>query len=210
MRDGRGWRALQLEEVDSLPWADTELEWRPLREALGARIVGMAGFSAGRAEQELVEGHTEDNGGRGQEEVYIVLDGRARFTLDGEELDAPAGTFVRVDPAVHRRAVAVRPRTSVLALGGPPSFEPSASEWIERARPHIRSNPALARQIVEELRSARPHSPGIPIAEALLAVGAGDTALATRKLGEVLGEEPGLRTALAQDPDLAPLLDGPN
>lgn len=142
MRDGRGWRALQLEEVDSLPWADTELEWRPLREALGARIVGMAGFSAGRAEQELVEGHTEDNGGRGHEEVYIVLDGRARFTLDGEELDAPAGTFVRVDPAVHRRAVAVRPGTSVLALGGPPSFEPSASEWIERARPHIRPTEA--------------------------------------------------------------------
>ena len=139
-----------------------------------------------------------------------MLDGRARFTLDGEELDAPVGTFVRVDAAVHRRAVAVRPGTSVLALGGPPSFEPSASEWIERARPHIRSNPALARQIVEELRSARPHSPGIRIAEALLAVGAGDTALATRKLGEVLREEPDLRTALSHDPDLAPLLDGPN
>jgi hypothetical protein len=190
-------------------WADTELEWRPLREALGARIVGMAAFSAERAGQELVEGHTEDDGGRGQEEVYIVLEGRTRFTLDGEELDAPAGTFVRVDVAVHREAVAVQPGTSVLALGGPPSFEPSASEWIERARPHIRSNPAMARQIVEELRSARPDSPGIPIADALLAVGAGDTALATRKLGELLQEEPGLRTALAQDPDLAPLLDGP-
>ena len=109
-----------------------------------------------------------------------MLEGRARFTLDGEEVDAPAGTFVRVDVAVHRQAVAVQPGTSVLALGGPPSFEPSASEWIERARPHIHSNPALARQIVEELRSARPDSPG-----------------------------PGLRTALAQDPDLAPLLDGP-
>ena len=97
----------------------------------------------------------------------------------------------------------------MLALGGPPSFEPSASEWIERARPHIHSNPALAREIVEELRSARPHSPGIRIAEALLAVSAGDTALATRMLSEVLREEPGLRTALSQDPDLAPLLDGP-
>jgi hypothetical protein len=64
----------------------------------------MAAFSAGRAGQELVEGHTEDNGGRGHEEVYIVLEGRARFTLDGQELDAPAGTFVRVDVAVRRRA----------------------------------------------------------------------------------------------------------
>jgi hypothetical protein len=68
----------------------------------------------------------------------------------------------------------------------------------------------LASQIVEDLRSARPHSPGIPIGEALLAVGAGDTALATRKLGELLREEPGLRTALSQDRDLAPLLNGPD
>jgi hypothetical protein len=59
---------------------------------------------------------------------------------------------------------------------------------------------------VEELRRARPDSPGIAIAEALLAVGAGDTALAERKLHEVL-QEAGLRTALSRDPDLAPLLD---
>ena len=55
MKDGRGRRALQLEEVDSLSWAETELEWRPLREALGARIVGMAAFSAERAGQEQQE-----------------------------------------------------------------------------------------------------------------------------------------------------------
>jgi hypothetical protein len=67
----------------------------------------------------------------------------------------------------------------------------------------------VARQIVDELRRARPDSPGMQIAEALLAVGAGDTALATRKLREVLQEEPGLRTALSDDPDLAPLVGGP-
>jgi hypothetical protein len=71
----------------------------------------------------------------------------ATFVLDDEELDGPAGTFVVVhDPAVHRRAVAADPGSAVLALGGPPTFEPSASEWIERARPFIRSDPARARR----------------------------------------------------------------
>jgi hypothetical protein len=127
-----GWTCLRLDEVEALPWVGTELEWRPLREALDTRIVGMAAFTAARVGQELIEGHTEDDGGRGHEEVYVVLRGRATFTLDEATLDAPAGTFVRVSPAVLRRAVAAEPDTAVLALGGPPTFEPSASEWIER------------------------------------------------------------------------------
>jgi hypothetical protein len=39
-----GWTFLALDEVEPLPWTGTELEWRPLREALGTRIVGMAAF----------------------------------------------------------------------------------------------------------------------------------------------------------------------
>ena len=56
----------------------------------------------------VIEGHTETEDGLGHEEVYVVLRGRATFTLDGTAVDAPAGTFVAVlDPSVHRRAVAV-------------------------------------------------------------------------------------------------------
>ena len=42
--------------------------------------------------------HTRDN----QEEVYIVLDGQATFVTDGEEQDAPAGTYARYAPQVNR------------------------------------------------------------------------------------------------------------
>jgi hypothetical protein len=207
MSDGVGWRAVCLDEVEPRPWMDTELAWLPLREVLGTRIVGMAVFVADRVGQELIEGHTESDGGRGHEEVYVVLRGRATFVLDGEEVDAPAGTFVVVEPAVHRRAVAAEPGSAVLALGGPPTFEPSASEWIERARPFIRSDPGRARAIVDDLRAAKPESPGTAIAEALLAMGRGDSELARRTLATVLAEHPGLRTPLEQDPDLGPLLD---
>ncbi|MEA2161864.1 MAG: hypothetical protein QOD66_4244 [Solirubrobacteraceae bacterium] len=152
-----GWRALSLDDVEAVPWPGTELVWRPLRAALGTRIVGMAAYTAARAGQEVVEGHTESDDGRGHEEVYVVLRGRASFTLDGQSIDAPPGTFVVVsDPSVRRRAVATEPGTAVLALGGPPTFEPSPSEWIERARPLASTEPDRARALLAEALAMRP------------------------------------------------------
>src|SRR4051794_38073099 len=202
----QGWKAVALDDVESVPWRGSELTWHPLRAALGARIVGMAAFTAERAGQEVVEGHTETEDGRGHEEVYVVLRGRATFTLDGEELDAPAGPFGLVEPAVHRRAVAVEPGTAVLALGGAPDFAPGSGEWIDRARPYARSDPGRARAILDELRAARPASPGVAIGEALLALGQGDEAGARAWLEKVLAREPTWRGPLETDPDLGPLL----
>jgi hypothetical protein len=199
-----GWQAVRIDELDAIPWPGAETTWRPLRAAIGARIVGIGAYTAERAGQDVVEPH-RDADGMGHEEVYVVLRGHATFTLDGAELDAPAGTVVRVDPQVHRHAVAAEPGTAVLALGGFPTYQPSSSEWIERARPHIRSDPERARAIVDELRAERPDSPGLPIAEALLAVGRGDRDAAIAALGEVSAE---YREQLRADPDLGPLSGG--
>jgi quercetin dioxygenase-like cupin family protein len=198
-----GWKAVRLDDVEAIAWPYAPLTWRPVRSAVGGRIVGMGAFTADRAGDEVVEAHRESEGGMGHEEIYVVLRGRATFTLDGAELDAPAGTFVRVEPQVHRHAVAAEDGTAVLALGGPPTYEPSSSEWIERARPHIRSDPARAAAIVQDLREARPDSPGLPIADALLAAGRGDEAAAREALSRV---EPRYREALRADPDLGPLV----
>jgi hypothetical protein len=150
MRNGSGWTAVGLDEVEPLPWQATELAWLPMREVLGTRIVGLAAFTADRVGQELIEGHTEDNGGRGHEEVYIVLRGRATFVLDGDELDAPVGTFVLVhDTAVHRRAVAAEPGSAVLALGGaaaPPGRRlPTCLRTSPSCVPRSSSTPTSAR-----------------------------------------------------------------
>jgi hypothetical protein len=197
-----GWRAVRIDELEAIPWPGAKTTWRPLRAAIGARIVGMGAYTADHAGQDVVEPH-RDADGMGHEEVYVVLRGRAAFTLDGEALDAPAGTVVRVDPEVHRHAVAAEPGTAVLALGGHPTFEPSSSEWIERARPHIRSDPDRARAIVDDLRAQRPESPGLPIAEALLAAGRGDREAAATALSRV---DPSYREALRADPDLGALV----
>jgi mannose-6-phosphate isomerase-like protein (cupin superfamily) len=167
----------------------------------------MAAYTADRQGQELVEAHVEADDGRGHEEVYVVLRGRARFTLDGTHLNAPQGTFVKVAPGVHRQATAQEPGTVVLALGGPSTFEPSASEWIERARAYARTDPARARHIIDELAAQRPGSPGVAIGEALLAVHRGETEAARAALADLTRREPALKRPLASDPDLGPLVE---
>jgi hypothetical protein len=202
-----GWRAVALDEVEAVPWRGTELVWRPVRSALGTRIVGMGGYTADRAGQVVIEGHTESEDGLQHEEVYVVLRGRATFTLDGTELDAPAGTFVAVlDPSVHRRAVAAEAGTAVLALGAMPSFVPSDSEWIERARPYLRSDPERAIAILEDLRTVKPEGPVAEVAAAFLALARGDADRAGETLHGLLARRPDLREVLADDADLEPLL----
>jgi hypothetical protein len=206
--EGDGWKAVALDEIEAVPWRGTELVWRPVRSALGTRIVGMGGYTADRDGQVVIEGHTESEDGLGHEEVYLVMCGRATFTLDGAELDAPAGTFVVVDdPGVYRRAVASEPGTAVLALGGAPVFVPSDSEWIERARPYLRSDPERAIRILEDLRAVKPEGPVAEVAAAFLALARGDGPGARDTLAALLARRPDLRPVLADDADLEPLLD---
>ncbi len=200
----RDWTAVNVDEVEAVSWQGTQLQWRPIRHALGAHLIGMAAFTAERTGQPLIEPHRESADGRGHEEVYVVLRGRAAFTLDGEPLDAPAGTLIRVDSQVHRQATAAEDDTAVIALGGDPSFRPSASEWLERARPHLPGE--RGRAILDELHAERPGSPGDLIGQALLAAAEGDADTATARLREVLGAHPEYRPALAADPQLKPHL----
>jgi len=121
-------------ELETFPVGKHGLRWHPIRSRLGIRPFGMNSYTAGDVGGEVVEDHTEEK--YGHEEVYVVVSGHARFTLDGDEVDAPAGTIVHLpDPSVRRRAVALEPETRVLAVGGRPgeAFRPSAWELFFRA-----------------------------------------------------------------------------
>lgn len=204
--EAREWRVVHVDEVEAISWRYSELAWRPLRHALGARSVGIAAFTAARAGQEVVEGHVETRDGRGHEEIYIVLRGRAIFEFADGELDAPVGTCVCVSPAAYRRATAAEGDTVVVAIGREADFEVSTSEWIERARPFIRSDPERARAVIDELRAEQPESPGLAVAEALLQLGTGEVAESRRILQTLLAERPNIRAALLADPDLGALV----
>lgn len=150
-------KVVHLDELESIPGPES-LTWRPVRLTLGVRAFGCNAYTAGEAGQDVVEPHSEDPK-LAHQELYFVAAGRARFTIDGSEYDAPAGTYVFIpDPASHRHAVAVEPGTTVLSFGGPPTFQPSAWEWTFRAGPLMGSDPARAREILLEGLEAHPES----------------------------------------------------
>ena len=65
----------------------------PVREHLGIHAFGTNAFTPAE-DGTLINEHDEN--GTGQEELYIVLEGKATFEIDGQTVDAPAGTFVFV------------------------------------------------------------------------------------------------------------------
>ena len=132
-----GWKSLRLDEIEPIPVVNGTLLWRPIRRTLDIGAFGMNAYVAPEVGSDVVEEHTES--ALGHEEVYVVLRGRATFTLEDETLDAPAGTVVFIrDPAVKRHARAEEPGTQVLAVGGPRggAFEPSPWEDLFAAEPH--------------------------------------------------------------------------
>ena len=88
-----------------------------------------------RGGQEIIGEHDElGPGAGGHEELYLVLSGRATFTLDGETVPAPAGSLVFVkDPATKRRAVADEAATEILVVGGRPGATFAVSPWERSA-----------------------------------------------------------------------------
>jgi hypothetical protein len=200
--EARGWQAVHVDDAEAISWRYSELVWRPLRYALGVHSVGIAAFTAASKGQEVVEGHIETRDGRSHEEIYIVLRGRATFDFADGKLDAPAGTCVRVSPETYRHAIAAEPDTVVIAVGREVGYEISTSEWIERARPYVRSDPERARAIIDELRAQEPGSRGVAVAEALLLLGEGRVEESRQIVHALLIEQPAIREPLLNDPDL--------
>jgi len=92
-----------------------------LRKDLDVGAFGVNAIYQRKAGEDVIRNHHEAGpGGDRHEELYVVVQGSATFTVDGDDLEATQGTaiFVR-DPAVMRAAVATSDGTIVLAVGGP-------------------------------------------------------------------------------------------
>jgi uncharacterized cupin superfamily protein len=72
--------------------------WRLARKTLGAESFGFNVVDIAAGGQIPAHDHTGD----AQEEVFIILEGEGTIVTDGEEHDAPAGTFCRLAPEVNR------------------------------------------------------------------------------------------------------------
>jgi hypothetical protein len=80
--------------------------------------------------EEHHEADDEENQTNGHQELFAVMTGHAVFTVDGEEIDAPAGTIVFVrDPALLRAARATADDTAIFMVGGPADVAYTVSRW---------------------------------------------------------------------------------
>jgi hypothetical protein len=124
-----GYWVKRLDEIPLVPTDDPgDFDWYPLQHHLGLSAFGLNAFR-GDVGAPLVAEH--DERGSGQEEVYVVVAGSARFTLAGESFEAAAISVVAItDPAVTRAAVATVAETIVLAVGAP-AASGFSSTWNE-------------------------------------------------------------------------------
>jgi hypothetical protein len=114
-------------------YADDSAGFRLIRRYFGIDAFGINGMTADAGEIIVTEHHErddEENGTQGHEELFAVMAGHAVFTIDGEDVDAPAGTLVFVrDPALLRSARATEDGTAIVVIGGRPGVAYTVSPW---------------------------------------------------------------------------------
>jgi len=100
-----------IDEMASSKWP----HWIPIRHHFGIESFGMNAYRRNAGESAVPE---HDESATGAPELFYVADGHATFSVEGEEIDAPAGTCVWVtEPGAKRAATAKADGTLVLAIG---------------------------------------------------------------------------------------------
>lgn len=201
-------KVLRLGEIEGVPVFGT-LVWKPVRKALGVTAFGINAYTAAAAGDEVVEDHTEEPSGH--EELYLVVHGHATFTVDGEEVDAPAGTIVFLDePKQRRHAVAKEPETTVLAVGGKPgAHEISAWEYIFPSLPARNAGDWSTARTILEQALADADLPAIHYHLACVEARDGNSERALEELRVAVERRPTLLEPAQTDEDLASIRDDP-
>jgi mannose-6-phosphate isomerase-like protein (cupin superfamily) len=123
--------ALQRWDEFARRWPENDRSAHAVRRYLGLTSFGCNAYSAS-AGNPLVIPH--DEAAYGQEELYLVVEGRAGFVCDGEETELGPGELLFAPPEVHREAYALETPTTLFLVGGRPghAYEPPA--WARDAR----------------------------------------------------------------------------
>lgn len=201
------YRVTRIEEIEGTPHRqDTTMH--PVRHHLGITAFGTNAWTADAVGDRLFPEHDEDPG---REELYVVMAGRARFEIDGEAVDAPAGTLVFVEPASTRTAFAEEPGTTVLVVGSSAGQAYEVGGWEIWAPFHPAYEDGDYEGVIERAGPLVEAS-GYPMplynlacCEAL--TGRTDEALAHLRVA--FDGRPSLREIAAEDTDLDALRDEP-
>jgi mannose-6-phosphate isomerase-like protein (cupin superfamily) len=188
--------------------------WRPVRRTLGVTAFGINAYSAAQPSDELIEPHDERSpGAGGHEELYFVVQGSAQFTVADQQLEAPAGTMIRVSIGIQRAAIALEPDTTVLVIGGKPgaALPVSPFEYWYAAQDAVNvSDYRRAIAIASEGLRDWPEHAQLNYQLACFYALAGDRSDALRHLRTAFLNDPRTRLWAAEDDDLVGVRDDPS
>lgn len=180
------------------------------------RAFGIGGRRAVEGGKELVSEHDELGfriGLSGQEELYIVTAGRATFTVNGEDVDAPAGSLVFVrDPAAKRKAVAEEAGTTLIAIGGKAgeAFLPLTEDFQQAYDAYAAGDHERALELYHELLAGDfPRKAGILYNIACIEVLIGRADDAVEHLRGAIEADPAAAELAREDTDLDSIRDDP-
>jgi hypothetical protein len=121
-----GYAVAHLDAIEE--FTDAGCHYRPIRHQLGITAFGVTAWTAHAAGDLVFNEHDEDDPTADQE-LFLVLRGHAMFEIDGDRVDAPAGTLVFAPPRTKRTAIAKQASTTVIAMEGTPGRAYEARGW---------------------------------------------------------------------------------
>jgi tetratricopeptide (TPR) repeat protein len=199
-----------LDEIEEI--SDGRCPSRPVRHHFGITSFGVNAWTGKDTGDRIINEHDESEEHDLQEELYLVQRGRATFELDGERVDAPAGTLVFARPDVKRTAFAEEPGTTIVALGGTPekAYEAHGGEiWMPLHHLYESGKYAEAADQGRELIEAHPEYAAPLYNLACCESLAGRTADAIEHLRLAIDRKESFRSLAAEDSDFDPIREDP-
>jgi len=140
----------------------------------------------------------------GQQELYIVMSGAATFEIDGETVDAPAGSLVHVQPAAKRKATATEDDTTILVVGATPgkAYEPAPEEMGQAFAAYNAGDYELALEKQLIVVEKQPENPVAHFNVGCFAARAGHADQAIEALERAITINDGVKELIATDEDL--------
>ena len=198
-----------LDEIEE--FTDAGCHYRPIRHHLGITAFGVTAWTARAAGDFVINEHDEGDPTADQE-LFLVLHGRALFELDGDRIDAPAGTLVFAPPRTKRMATAKEKGTTIILLEGTPgqAYDPRGWElWAPLAPVYAAGEYAEVADRLGALVATSPQYPmlffNLACAESL----SGRTSDALEHLRRAVELSEEFRNSAKADSDLDPIRDEP-
>jgi len=202
-----GYTLAHIDQIGEI--TDGRQPWRPVRHHFQITSFGVNTWTGHESGDRILNEHDEEGE---NEELYLVHTGRARFEVDGDQVDAPTGTFVFVPPGVKRTAFAEEAGTTILALGGTPgqAYEPDSWElWAPIAPLYQEGKYAEAADAARPVVDANPEYPALLYNLACCESLAGRREDAVEHLRSAIERSAQLRRLAVEDSDVAAIRDDP-